>query len=39
VGLATAGLVPWDAALVAAGAGLVAAGIDAWIVGALVPSE
>lgn len=39
VGLATAGLVPWDVALVAAGTVLVATAIGAFAVSALVPAE
>ncbi len=39
IGLATAGLVPWDVALVAAGAVLVASGIGAYVVSLLVPQE
>lgn len=39
IGLATAGLVPWDAALVAAGVALVAAAIGGYAVALLVPDE
>ncbi|MFI5428302.1 hypothetical protein [Aeromicrobium sp. UC242_57] len=39
VGLATAGLVPWDVALIAAGATLVGAAVGAYAVSILVPSE
>ena len=39
IGLATAGLVPWDVALVAAGSTLVAAIAGAYAVSALVPHE
>lgn len=39
IGLATAGLVPWDAALVAAGATLLAAVVGAYAVSVLVPGE
>jgi hypothetical protein len=39
VGLATAGLVPWDVALVAAGTTLVASVVGAYAVTALVPAE
>ncbi|AXT85373.1 hypothetical protein C6I20_09370 [Aeromicrobium sp. A1-2] len=39
VGLATAGLVPWDVALVAAGTTLVASIVGAYAVAVLVPAE
>jgi glycerol uptake facilitator-like aquaporin len=39
IGLATAGLVPWDVALVAAGTTLVVAILGAYTVTALVPAE
>ncbi len=39
IGLATAGLVPWDVALVAAGTTLAAAIVGAYAVSALVPHE
>ena len=39
IGLATADLVPWDVALVAAGAVLVASAIGAYAVSLLVPQE
>ncbi|AWB92606.1 hypothetical protein [Aeromicrobium chenweiae] len=39
VGLATAGIVPWDAALLAAGATLVASAVGAYAVSLLVPAE
>jgi len=39
VGLATAGLVPWDVALVAAGAVLAASVVGAYAVSLLVPQE
>lgn len=39
VGLATAGLVPWDVALLAAAVTLVAAAIGAYAVALLVPDE
>jgi glycerol uptake facilitator-like aquaporin len=39
IGLATAGLIPWDVALVAAGTTLVAAIVGAYAVSALVPHE
>lgn len=39
MGLATASLVPWDVALVAAAAALVASAIGAYAVSALVPTE
>lgn len=39
VGLATAGLVPWDVALVAAAVTLVATAIGAYAVSLLVPTE
>lgn len=39
VGLATAGLVPWDAALVAAAVTLVATVVGAYAVSLLVPAE
>ncbi|MGA8988653.1 hypothetical protein [Aeromicrobium sp.] len=39
IGLATAGLVPWDVALVAAGTTLAASAIGAYGVTALVPAE
>lgn len=39
IGLATAGLVPWDVALVAAGTTLVASMVGAYAVAILVPSE
>jgi glycerol uptake facilitator-like aquaporin len=39
IGLATAGLVPWDVALVAVGATLVASIAGAYAVTALVPQE
>ncbi|MRJ77112.1 hypothetical protein GEV29_11215 [Aeromicrobium sp. SMF47] len=39
IGLATAGIVPWDAALVAAGATLLAAAAGAYAVSVLVPAE
>lgn len=39
VGLATAGLVPWDVALVAAAVTLVATAIGAYAVSLLVPAE
>lgn len=39
LGLATASLVPWDVALVAAAASLVASAVGAYAVSALVPAE
>jgi hypothetical protein len=39
IGLATAGLVPWDVTLVAAGTVLVASAAGAYTVSALVPAE
>ncbi len=39
IGLATAGLVPWDVALVAAGAVLAASAVGAYAVSLLVPQE
>jgi hypothetical protein len=39
VGLATANLVPWDVALVAATVALVASAVGAYAVSALVPAE
>ncbi len=39
VGLATAGLVPWDIALVAAGAVLAASAVGAYAVSLLIPQE
>ena len=39
IGLATADLVPWDVALVAAGAVLVASAVGAYAVSLLVPQE
>lgn len=39
IGLATAGLVPWDVALVASGAGILASAAGAYAVTALVPPE
>ncbi len=39
IGLATAGLVPWDVALVAAAVTLMAAGIGAYAVAILVPDN
>jgi len=38
LGLATAELISWPAAGVAASAGLIAAGLGAWLVGAFVPA-
>jgi glycerol uptake facilitator-like aquaporin len=39
VGLATAGILPWDVALVAAGAALVGAAVGAYCVSLLVPKS
>lgn len=39
VGLATAGIVPWDVALTAAAAAMLAAALGAFVVSILVPSE
>lgn len=39
IGLATAGLVPWDVALIAAGAVLIATLVGAYAVSLLVPQE
>lgn len=39
LGLATAGLVPWDVALIAAGSALIASVVGAYAVSLLVPSE
>lgn len=39
LGLATAELLAWDAAAVAAGAALIASGLGAWLVSALVPAN
>jgi glycerol uptake facilitator-like aquaporin len=39
IGLATAGLVPWDVALVAAGAALVGAAVGAFTASVLVPVD
>ncbi|HWV26586.1 MAG TPA: hypothetical protein VNZ66_05130 [Aeromicrobium sp.] len=39
LGLATAELLPWSAAAVAAAAGLIAAAVGAWVAGALVPAD
>lgn len=39
LGLATADLIAWDVALVAAGAGLAAAVVGGWIVGLLLPAS
>jgi hypothetical protein len=39
IGLATAGLVPWDVALVAAGSTLIASVVGAYVVSLLVPAE
>ena len=39
IGLATAGLVPWDVALVAAGTTLAASIVGAYAVTALVPDS
>jgi hypothetical protein len=39
VGLATANLIGWAVALVAAGSGLLASAVGAWLVGLLLPTE